>query len=100
MTVSFTTSNASGKYYINDTSVDASDAPYKRVKIFNAAQEEIFDSGQISPSVNPVEVSTTNWLSQNALVQIFVELRYPTPGGDGISVTQTYLLPTLLNLKG
>lgn len=98
MTVSFTTSNSSGKYYINDTSTDIGAADYKTVTIANINGTEIFNSGHISVSSNPVEVDTSNWLSENALLQIAVSLRYPTPGGDGVTLTKVYLLPTTLNI--
>jgi len=95
-TISFTTSKSTGKYFVHDTSTDVSSNTYKKVRILDYNQNEIFNSGSIDININTIEVDTSTWTDLSTIVEIFVELTYPPP--IAVSLTKGFYLPTLFNI--
>ena len=95
-TVNFTTSKATNKYFVQDTSVDVSAATFKKVRILDYNQNEIFNSGNIDITINTIEVDTTSWTDLSTIVEIFVELTYSPI--VSITLVKGFYLPTLFNI--
>lgn len=98
--VDFTTSVSGNNYYITDISTNTTGYINKRAVITALDGTEIFNSGTLPASDNPIIAPITgDWTTHMAVASITIELTYGTETGENVGNGHGYSLPTTLNIK-